>query len=78
MKKKSKIKNTLQICDIDQNFETFFLNQNSASQAACDTSIASVAGGVYPREGYGSLTLLLMPRSSGLETSNPVLRTETV
>ena len=36
-------------------------DQNSILQAACDTSIARVTGCVYPREGYSSVTPLLMP-----------------
>ena len=43
--------------------------QNSASQAACDTSIARVTGCVHPREGYRSVASLLMPRSTGLRRS---------
>ena len=31
-------------------------DQISALQAACDTSIAVVTGGVYPREGYWCIT----------------------
>ena len=52
--------------EIDQkgNFD-----QNSALQAACDTSIARVTGCVYPREGYKSVTPLLMPGSTGLTRS---------
>ena len=41
-------------------------DQNSAPQAACDTSIARVMGCVYPREGYRSVTLLVMSGSTGL------------
>ena len=55
-------KYTLAVCEIDQ--KGFY--QNSALQAACDTSIARVKGCVYPREGYGSMTPLLMPESAGL------------
>ena len=33
----------------------------SALQAACDSSIALVAECVYPREGYESVTPLLVP-----------------
>ena len=33
-----------------------YFDQNAALQAACDTSIARVTGGVYPREGYRSVT----------------------
>ena len=40
-------------------------DQNSALQAACDTSIARVTGCVYPREGYRSVTLLLRSGSTG-------------
>ena len=42
------------------------VDQNSALQAACDASIARVTGCVYPREGYRSVTPLLMPGSTGL------------
>ena len=44
-------------------------DQNSALQAACGTSIARVTGCVLPREGYRSVTPLLMPRSTGLRRS---------
>ena len=44
-------------------------DQNSALQAACDTSIARVTRCVYPREGYRSVTPLLMPGSRGLRRS---------
>ena len=50
-------------CEINQNV---FFYQNSALQAACDTSIASVTGCVYPREGYKSVIPMLMPGSTGL------------
>ena len=53
-------------CKIDH--EGFFY-QNSALQAACDTSIARVTGCVYPREGYRSVTPLLMPGPKGLRRS---------
>ena len=44
-----------------------FFYQNSALQAACDTLIACITGYVYPREGYRSVTpLLIMPGSTGL------------
>ena len=43
-----------------------FFDQSSALRAACDTSIAHVTGCVYPREGYRSVTPLLMPGSTGL------------
>ena len=41
-------------------------DRNSALQAACDTSIACVTGCVCPRQGYRSVTPLLMPWSTGL------------
>ena len=57
------MKNTLQPWDRPKNN---FWYQNSALQAACDTSIARVTGCVYPREGYRSVTARLMPGSTGL------------
>ena len=39
-----------------------------ASQAECDTSIARVTG-AYSREGYRSVTSLVMPGSTGPKTS---------
>ena len=53
-------------CEIDQKY----FDQNSALQAARDTSIARVTGCVYPREGYRSVTPLLMPGSTGLRHSS--------
>ena len=53
-------------------------DQNSALQAACDTSIARGTGCAYPREGCRSVTPLIVPGSTGLKTFNLVLRTETV
>ena len=56
-------------------------DQNSASQAACDTSIARVAGRFYPRKGYNrSVGPLLMPGLTGLhgKTFSLDLRAETV
>ena len=44
-------------------------DQNSALQAACDTSIARVTRCVCPREGYRSVAPLLMPGSTGLRRS---------
>ena len=41
-----------------------FYYLNSALQDACDNSIARVTGGVYPREGYRSVTPLLLPGST--------------
>ena len=55
-------------CEIDP--KGFFIGyQNSALQAACDTSIARVTGCVYPREGYRTATPLLIPGSTGLRRS---------
>ena len=42
-------------------------NQNSSLHAACDTLIARVTKRVYPREGYRSVTPLLMPGLTGLK-----------
>ena len=44
-------------------------DQNSALQAACDTSTARVTGGVYLREGCRSVTPPLLPGSRGLRRS---------
>ena len=53
-------------CEIDRKW---FFDQKSALQTACDTSMARVTGCVYPREGYRSVTPLLMPGSRGLTHS---------
>ena len=52
-------------------------DQTSALQDACDTSVARIAGCVYPREGHRSVTPLLIPGSTGLRRSfSLVLRTD--
>ena len=44
-------------------------DQNPALQAAWDTLIAGVTGCAYSREGYGSVTPMLVPGSTGLRRS---------
>ena len=56
-------------CDLYVRSTNKDLDRHSAVQAACDPSIARVTGCAYPREGCRSVTLLLMPGSTGLRRS---------
>ena len=59
----------MMMCDDEIDQKGFFVQNSSALQAPCDTSIARVTGCVYiyRREGYRSVTpLLIMPGSTGL------------